>query len=100
MKYLTIIVFLFIGISNLHAQSGKVQCTGNTQKGFQCKRMVTSPETRCFDHGGKLKEIVAQGESRQCICIANSTGLQCQKKTRNLNGKCSSHQSSNNIASR
>jgi hypothetical protein len=32
------------------SKSERVQCSGTTQKGAQCKRMVTSSNGRCYQH--------------------------------------------------
>ncbi len=36
--------------SSSESKSERVQCSGTTKKGAQCKRMVTSANGRCYQH--------------------------------------------------
>ena len=65
-------------------------CGEPTKKGTPCKNRVTQEGTKCWMHGGSIKNDV-RIIAVQCSAIAKSTQQQCKNKATNQNGLCHVH---------
>lgn len=89
-KSLIVLFALISAISSFGQSKESYLCGQPTKKGNPCRNRVTQEGTKCWMHGGSIKNDV-RIIAVQCSAIAKSTQQQCKNKTTNQNGLCHVH---------